>query len=100
MGSLTHSHTHKHTPTYTHSACLFRYILPDFASKPVVVMWLPLNLCETEKKRERKKKRRFQTASVTGSSTNVRLHCFVRLSERMKRYRGSGHSHERESHVN
>lgn len=32
------AHTHMHLHSYIHSACLFRYILPDFASKPVVAV--------------------------------------------------------------
>ena len=48
------THTQAHTHIYTRSACLFRYILPDFASKPVVGMWLSLNLCDKEGQKKKK----------------------------------------------
>lgn len=51
-----HVRTHVTTHSLTHSACLFRYILPDFACKPVVVMWLYLNLGGKEGKTEKKEK--------------------------------------------
>lgn len=54
----THMHAHAQKYTFTHSSCLFRYILPDFSSKPVVVMWLYCNFCGKEREKKEKKKRK------------------------------------------
>lgn len=63
--ALTHVHTHKHTHTHFHIVHVYSGISFLTASRPVVVMWLYLNLCRKAGKTDRKKEREMRERKVS-----------------------------------